>query len=501
MFYFSVLFQYLENSHLEFANLYFGFSNLIKSVFSSYQLVPFPGKIMAPQTRSNPDPNPSNPDPMAAQLAAIASTMESLQNDVAALKTQGQKKNKSRTEFNQFDDEESSWGNNRRYRPYNKIEFPKFSEGDPRGWTLKAEKYYRYYNIPEEEKVDVASMHLEGDALDLYSWLSSDQEIEYWEDLVRALQKNFGPAEFQNPDEHLCSIRQTGMVQEYRQEFAKRSSRVMNWPEHCLLGVFLNGLKEDLKADVRIHKPRTVYKAMSIALEFESKVICISFKTELTPAASNTTASHTSASITQVPAALAQNATETRISDAEKQNRYIRGECFRCGEKYGPGHRCKTGTFKLLETADGMEKQTDCIVEQLADSATELAEISLHALFGKPNPITMKLQGILADTEIIILIDSGSTGNFISDTLVRELKLTSQLVTPFGVQTGNGDIIRCSRLCKNVNFHIGDLQITQEFYPFSLGGADVVLGVQWLASLGTVQANWNKMFIIFTIDG
>ncbi|GJZ51370.1 ty3-gypsy retrotransposon protein [Tanacetum coccineum] len=58
------------------------------------------------------------------------------------------------------------------------------------------------------------------------------------------------------------SVKQTGTVQEYRQEFAKRSLRVSNWLEHCLLGVFLNGLKEELKADVRIQKPRTVYKAV-----------------------------------------------------------------------------------------------------------------------------------------------------------------------------------------------------------------------------------------------
>ncbi|GKE23417.1 hypothetical protein Tco_1434929 [Tanacetum coccineum] len=34
-----------------------------------------------------------------------------------------------------------------------------------------------YYQIPDEEKVEIASMHLEGDALDLYSWLSNGQFI------------------------------------------------------------------------------------------------------------------------------------------------------------------------------------------------------------------------------------------------------------------------------------------------------------------------------------
>lgn len=407
---------------------------------------------MAPQTRSNSDPNnsnPNNPDPVAAQLAAIASSMELLQREVAVIKAQQTKqKDKSSGGFNRFEDEGSSGGNQRHYRPYNKIDFPTFSNGDPRGWILKAEKYFRYYNVPEEERVDVAAMHLEGDALDLYSWLSTDQNIEYWEDLVRALQKNFGPAEFQNPDEHFCSIKQTGTIQEYRQEFAKRSSRVTNWPEHCPLGVFLNGLKDDLKADVRIHKPRTVYKAMSIAIEFESKVVHTKFGKSLPSSAKiEPVPSKPTETFSLLPStATAQKPTEGRLSDVEKQGRYIRGECFRCGDKYGPGHRCKTGTFKFLEIADEGEGAAENELEQ----TSELARISLHELFGQSSLTTMKLRGILDTAEVLILIDSGSTHNFISDKLVSELKLITHFISPFGVQIGNGDVLRCNRICNDV---------------------------------------------------
>ncbi|GJU73742.1 retrotransposon gag domain, retroviral aspartyl protease [Tanacetum coccineum] len=212
------------------------------------------------QTRNSDNNNP--PDPISTQLAAIAAKLEAIETmkeDIAALKEGDRSRSKGSKNF----DGESSWRGRQSYRPYNKIDFPNFSGGDPRGWLLKAEKYFRYYQIPDEEKVEIASMHLEGDALDLYSWLSDGQVI-FWEELVQAFTKNFGPAEFQNPDEFLCSIKQTGSVQEYRQEFAKRSSRVSNWPDHCLLGVFLNGLKDELKSDVRIHKPHTVYSAMSL---------------------------------------------------------------------------------------------------------------------------------------------------------------------------------------------------------------------------------------------
>lgn len=114
-------------------------------------------------------------------------------------------------------------------------------------------------------------MSLEGNALDLFSWISSQHTILYWDEFVKLLQEHNGSPEYQNPDEFLCNIRQTGSVQEYWQEWAKRVARIAHWPEHCLLGVFLNGLKEELKADVRIHKPRSMFRASSLAMEYEGK--------------------------------------------------------------------------------------------------------------------------------------------------------------------------------------------------------------------------------------
>lgn len=40
-------------------------------------------------------------------------------------------------------------------------------------------------------------------------------------------------------------------------------------------------------------------------------------------------------------------------------------------------------------------------------------EISLHALIGSVNPRTMRVQGRVRNQEVVILIDSGSTHNFI----------------------------------------------------------------------------------------
>lgn len=52
----------------------------------------------------------------------------------------------------------------------------------------------------------MATIYLEGDALDQFAWINSERTLLYWEELKKALQENYGPVKFQNPDEHLGNI-------------------------------------------------------------------------------------------------------------------------------------------------------------------------------------------------------------------------------------------------------------------------------------------------------
>ncbi|VFR02783.1 unnamed protein product [Cuscuta campestris] len=188
-------------------------------------------------------------------------------------------KTKMRQYMDESDDENDH--NHRRF-PRSKVEFPKFNGGDPRGWVLKAEKYFRYYGTSEEDKVEIAAMHLEGDALDLFSWINAERTLLYWEEFIKIIEEHFALPEYLNPDEHLVLIKQTGSVQDNRQEWARRVARLRNCPDHCLLGVFMAGLREDLRSDVRIHKPKSVFRASSLALEFEKRNTSPRFKTNQT---------------------------------------------------------------------------------------------------------------------------------------------------------------------------------------------------------------------------
>ncbi|GJX48412.1 retrotransposon gag domain, retroviral aspartyl protease [Tanacetum coccineum] len=364
------------------------------------------------QTRNSDNNNP--PDPISTQLAAIAAKLEAIETmkeDIAALKEGDRSRSKGSKNF----DGESSWRGRQSYRPYNKIDFPNFSGGDPRGWLLKAKKL---------------------------------------------------------------------------QEFAKRSSRVSNWPDHCLLGVFLNGLKDELKSDVRIHKPRTVYSAMSLALEFESK---------LTNHQPGKNASCTPILKPSESDSKPTNFTPTQTSqpkytfgtfEAEKQNRFLKGEGFRCGDKYEPGHLCKTGTLKVLEADEDVEEPLTTDLADLESDREETAKISLHAILGKPHPTTMKVHGMLHSTEVLILIDGGSTHNFISDVLVNELKLATQPLAPFGVQIGNGDCNSIGQNLQKSSVRINDLKYSLKISSFSL---EVLICFGLFSMVSTLKFSSSQM--------
>jgi hypothetical protein len=72
----------------------------------------------------------------------------------------------------------------------------------------------------------------------------------------------------------------------------------------------------------------------------------------------------------------------------------------------------------------------------------EFPEISLNAITGTPSPKTMRLVGFLRLHRVVILIDSGSTHNFVDTKLAANLGLQPQPQAGIQVQvawTGSGE--------------------------------------------------------------
>ncbi|XP_073111247.1 uncharacterized protein [Elaeis guineensis] len=130
-----------------------------------------------------------------------------------------------------------------------------------------------------------------------------------------------------------------------------------------------------------------------------------------------------------------------------------------------------------------------------------MLDLPLYSVGGIFGPHTMKLHGVVAGNEVIILIDSGASHNFVSSALVQHLQLPTSATHTFGVCLGDGHRVTSSGMCKHLQIQLGPCDIHADYFVFYLGGVDLILEVAWLATLGDIKFNWSKMTMGFGWNG
>lgn len=129
-----------------------------------------------------------------------------------------------------------------------------------------------------------------------------------------------------------------------------------------------------------------------------------------------------------------------KFSYAELMERREKGLCYHCDEKFLPGHACKQ-LFVPQGDWLGEVNDEEGIREVQKSSLVEykvIPKISFDAFAGEPNPQTMKLHGSIQKFKDYILIDSGSTHNFLSGELASRLHLPISTSKKLTVVVGNG---------------------------------------------------------------
>ncbi|TYK31689.1 peroxidase 64 [Cucumis melo var. makuwa] len=87
-------------------------------------------------------------------------------------------------------------------------------------------------------------------------------------------------------------------------------------------------------------------------------------------------------------------------------------------------------------------------------------------------------KGYVEGKEVVVLIDSGATHNFIHQALAEEKKLPMEKGTQFGFTIGDG---------------------TRYFLVVELGKVDVVLGIEWLDTTVTMKVHWPSLTMVFRV--
>ncbi|CAA0815745.1 Eukaryotic aspartyl protease family protein, partial [Striga hermonthica] len=135
-----------------------------------------------------------------------------------------------------------------------------------------------------------------------------------------------------------------------------------------------------------------------------------------------------------------------RLSPEEVKRRREKGLCFKCEEKFTPGHQCKQAFIIEVANSDGEESKVEEEPHQgdEVEVPEEEAEISMHAMAVIRGPRTMRFPAWVKDRRVIVLVDNGSSHNFINADLSQKLKLPTTKIEPFEVRVANGERLQCT---------------------------------------------------------
>eukprot|EP00253_Pinus_taeda_P012985 PITA_12985 len=194
-----------------------------------------------------------------------------------------------------------------------------------------------------------------------------------------------------------------------------------------------------------------------------------------------------------------------KVSPAEMAKRRKQGLCYYCDEKYSTGHKCKEPKFFQIDATDYSSTEEDPPLEEhelleennQQDNVSDEPVISLHALAGISSPQTLKIRGFIKHRPVVVLIDSGSTDNFIHQKVVEIVHCFVRAVSNFHVQIVDRGTMKCEGRCENVKLQMGDYQLKTHMFAIHMGGCDIVLGADWLRTLGPITMAFQELYMIF----
>ena len=153
------------------------------------------------------------------------------------------------------------------------------------------------------------------------------------------------------------------------------------------------------------------------------------------------------------------------------QEKREKGLCFQCDERFSPGHRCKQKTLQVLWVIDDEdEDEINPLLPDEAASGVELADgpttavLCISSMVGFCPPHSMKVHDKIKSREVIVLIDSGASHNFISKHVVSELQLRCDPTQKFEVQMGNGDEVKTSGVCWGLCLQLVEIDVNADFF-------------------------------------
>jgi hypothetical protein len=147
---------------------------------------------------------------------------------------------------------------------------------------------------------------------------------------------------------------------------------------------------------------------------------------------------------------------------------------------------------KMLEAVEEEVPKLDCAAREKA---------TLASISGVPKFNTFRMRGVLEGQRVSVLIDGGASHNLIDAALLKRRHIPTVDFEGFKVEVAGGSTIPCNRYIPGMKLTLGRHVLFQDVYVMDIPDTNIILGVQWLSTLGTITTNYKTMEISFVEEG
>jgi hypothetical protein len=205
-----------------------------------------------------------------------------------------------------------------------------------------------------------------------------------------------------------------------------------------------------------------------------------------------------------------------RMDDKTRRELRRKQLCFTCKEPWNPSHKCMgRGQVHYIEvTSDNEEEEYHGQLQNMEAETTETTEEevtgqgsttegkgTLASISRVPKFNTFRMRGVFQGHKVLVLINGGASHKFIDSTLFRRRHIPTVEFEGFKVEVAGGSTIPCDRYIPGMKLTLGRHELVHDVYVMDLPDTNIILGVQWLRTLGPITTNYNTMEMSFTEEG
>ncbi|KAK6160714.1 hypothetical protein DH2020_004095 [Rehmannia glutinosa] len=153
--------------------------------------------------------------------------------------------------------------------PIPKLDFPRFDGSQARSWIHKCVGYFKLIpNIPDTQKVTLASMHFEGKAAQWqHSFYMRHGELT-WKQFVEIISARFEELKEAKIIDEFNKLKHPGLILDYVDRFEELKACMLllnkDYSEEYFVASFISGLSEELQSFINMFEPHTLQQTIDL---------------------------------------------------------------------------------------------------------------------------------------------------------------------------------------------------------------------------------------------